>query len=112
MAKSIMKGLIAGPRGDLLPTIPQGTRLVSVAVTDEGICTVDLSKELQRNHPGGTSSELMTVYSIVESLTSNIPKIHAVKIMVEGRSTETLAGHLYIGEPLRSQPKYVHRKRS
>jgi germination protein M len=110
LAKAVVDALIAGPRSGLQPAIPQGTRLRKVSLGEQGLCTVDLNEAFQKNHPGGTSGELMTVYSIVESLAANVPGIRSVQILVEGQPRETLAGHLYIGEPLAPDARYIRRK--
>jgi hypothetical protein len=53
-----------------------------------------MSKEIKEKHPGGSRSELMTIYTIVNSLILNIPEIDAVKILIEGCESMTLAGHI------------------
>jgi spore germination protein GerM len=111
-ARAILEALIRGPETGLQPTIPQGTRVRGVRLGEGGICSVDFTGGIISNHPGGTSSELMTVYSIVESLTKNIPGIQAVQILVEGKQRETLAGHLFIGGPLQPDPRYIKEGRS
>jgi germination protein M len=108
-AKAVLEELIRGPRSELLPTIPRGTRVRGVTIGEDGVCTVDFDGAIVRNHPGGTSSELMTVYSIVESLTKNVTGVQTVRILVEGEPRETFAGHLFIGAPLGPEPLYVRR---
>ena len=48
---------------------------------------------------GGSSGEILTVYAIVDSLTSNVPAIRRVGILVAGRERDTL-GHLDLRRPL------------
>ena len=107
IARAVMEALITGPQSGLQPTIPRDTQVRKVAVGNGGVCTVDFSKEIQTNHSGGTSGELMTVYSIVSSLTENVPGVQSVRILVEGEPQETLAGHLYIGVPLGPESRYI-----
>jgi len=81
--------LIKGPENsDLYPTIPKGTQVNEVYIVDD-IVYIDLSEEIFKNHPGGSSGELMTVYSIVNTLTE-IPPIRGVQIF----------GHIDISMPL------------
>jgi germination protein M len=112
LARAVVEALIDGPQGNLQPTIPKGTRLRRISIDRRGICTVDFNSAFQKNHPGGSTGELFTVYSIIESLTSNLPRIDAVQILVEGSPRETLAGHLFIGEPLRPDSRYIQRQSS
>ena len=61
---------------------------------------MDLSPEVASAHPGGSLNERLTIYTIVHSLTVNLPAIHAVQILVNGREVDTLAGHVDLRRPL------------
>lgn len=87
-----------GPEKGLMPTIPAGTEVKSINIKD-GLATVDFSGELKRAHRGGSSGELLTVYSIVNTLTQ-FASVKRVQILVDGRIVDTLAGHLDISQPL------------
>jgi spore germination protein GerM len=49
----------------------------------------------------------MLVFSIVHTLTANLPAIRQVQILVNGQPAETLAGHVSIERPLRPTPRLV-----
>ena len=99
LARQAVIELIKGPENsDLYPTIPEGTQVNEVYIADD-IVYVDLSEEIFKNHPGGSSGELMTVYSIVNTLTE-IPPIKGVQILVEGNEMKSLVGHIDISMPL------------
>jgi len=99
LVKQVVVELIKGPdSSDLYSTIPEGTRVNEVYIADD-IVYVDLSEEVFKNHPGGSSGELMTVYSIVNSLTEISP-IKGVQILVEGNERNSLVGHVDISMPL------------
>ncbi|NCO24539.1 MAG: hypothetical protein COZ07_07245 [Candidatus Infernicultor aquiphilus] len=99
LAKQVVIELIKGPdSSDLYSTIPEGTRVNEVYIADD-IVYVDLSEEVFKNHTGGSSGELMTVYSIVNSLTEISP-IKGVQILVEGNERNSLVGHVDISMPL------------
>jgi germination protein M len=99
LAKQVVVELIKGPASsDLYSTIPEGTRVNEVYIADD-IVYVDLSEEVFKNHPGGSSGELMTVYSIVNSLTEISP-IKGVQILVEGNERNSLVGHVDLSMPL------------
>jgi hypothetical protein len=100
-ARKIVEALIEGPRSPLIPTIPDGTKVLSVYTTEDGIVCIDFSRGIIENHPGGTRSELLTIFSVVNTLAANIPDMKAVKILIEGRGAKTLAGHIDIRFPLR-----------
>ena len=100
-ARSIVCALIEGPEGELLPTVPAETRLLALYVTEDGIAYVNLDRAVSDKHPGGTLSELFTIFSIVNTLVLNIPEIDSVKILIEGREAKTLAGHIDVRFPFR-----------
>lgn len=99
LARQAVIELIKGPESsDFYTTIPEGTQVNEVYIAD-GIAYIDLSEEIFKNHPGGSSGELMTVYSIVNTLTE-IPPIKSVQILVEGNEMKSLVGHIDISMPL------------
>lgn len=99
LARQAVLELIKGPENsELYSTIPQGTQVNEVYIADD-IVYVDLSEEIFKNHSGGSSGELMTIYSIVNTLTE-IPPIVGVQILVEGNEMNSLVGHIDISMPL------------
>ncbi len=101
-SRKIVEALIKGPSDGFTRTIPQDTILRALYITAEGICYVDVSAEIKENHPGGVQSELLTLYSLVNSLILNIPEIQAVKILIDGHESMTLVGHIDLQEPLKA----------
>ncbi len=99
LARQAVIELIKGPENsEFYSTIPEGTQVNEVYIADD-IVYIDLSEEIFKNHPGGSSGELMTVYSIVNTLTE-IPPIKGVQILVEGNEMKSLVGHIDISMPL------------
>ncbi|MFQ5657789.1 MAG: GerMN domain-containing protein [Candidatus Methylomirabilales bacterium] len=103
-AKRTVEELIKGPQSGLNPTIPAGVRIRQIYIDGQGIAYVDFTRDLQRNHPGGSVGELLTIYSIVDTLTANFDEIQRVKILVEGSEILTLAGHIDTRHPF--MPRY------
>ncbi len=95
--KAIILELMKGPEDEQMnPVMPKGTRLLS-AKTESGRCTLDFSKEFVDNHPGGTSGEAMTLYSIINSLTE-LSTIKEVQFLIEGEKREIYT-HRAFDEP-------------
>ena len=93
-ARQILQKLLEGPKTTgLFPSLPKDTKLQEVFIDGMGLAYVDFSSPISANHPGGMLNEQATVYSIVNSLTYNLPEIRQVKILVGGAEKETLAGH-------------------
>jgi len=99
--------LVKGPQKGLVGTLPPETRVIDTFVTSAGIAYVDLSKEAAQKHPGGSKGELLSVYSVVNSLTSNFPAVKRVQIAVEDRQVATLAGHVDLTRPLSSDLTFL-----
>lgn len=100
--KSILEALIAGPEQEFVRTIPQNVELNALYVTPDGHAYVDLSESVSTMHPGGSETELLTLYSIVNSLVLNVPGIEMVKILIDGRESDTLAGHIDLRFPFKA----------
>ena len=100
--RRIIELLISGPEGELMRTIPEKTRLRALYILKNGTAYVDMSREIKDNHPGGIESEIMTIYSIVNSLVLNIPEIDLVKILIDGKESATLAGHISLKFPFKA----------
>lgn len=102
----LIKELITGPESEKLgTTIPKGTELLNIKLEDK-LATVNFSQELTENHWGGTTGEMMTVYSIVNTLTQ-LEEINQVQVLVEGEKLETLAGHLDLRSPLEADRSLI-----
>lgn len=103
--KLIVSELLKGPNdAKNLQVIPSGTKILSVETTD-GVCYVNLSKEIIEKHPGGTTAEIMTIYSIVNSLTE-ITNINKVQFLIDGEIREIFK-HIMINEPLERDTTYI-----
>jgi spore germination protein GerM len=90
--------------------IPMGTMLRAFYVTERGDAFVDLSREVSTNHPGGSFTELLTVYAIVNAVTANLPAIQRVQILIEGKEADTLAGHIDLRRPLQRDQSLVRQE--
>lgn len=106
-ATAITSELLSGPSSPtLLRTIPPGTRLLN-AYRADSMLVLDFTQELRANHPKGSTAELMTVYSIVNTMAENLREITEVQILVEGQEIETLAGHVDLARPLLPERKWT-----
>jgi len=93
-ARQVIKELIDGPQSALLPTLPASAELREVYLASDHTAYVDFSRAFVDKHPGGSSAEIATVFSLVDTLAYNFPEIRRVKILVEGEERPTLKEHL------------------
>jgi spore germination protein GerM len=106
-AREIISAQIAPVIDPLVSAVPPGTTLRAVFITDHGDAFVDLSREIVAAHPGGTLNELLTIYTIVNALTANLPAVTAVQVLVDGKEVETLSGHIDLRRPLARNLSWV-----
>ena len=106
-AKETVVELIKGPKGKLIPTLPPRTRLLTLQMDKNGVAKVNFDQTFSKEHPGGSSAEMLTLYSIVNSLTLNFPQIKRVQILVDGKAAESIAGHISLKQPVSFNPSIV-----
>lgn len=97
--RALVEELIKGPHSDLMQTFPTETGLRGVTVKD-GTAAIDFDKNLVDLHPGGSASEIMTLYSLTNTVILNVPAVKRVTILIEGKILETIKGHIDTSSPL------------
>jgi hypothetical protein len=73
--------------------LPRGSDIRSVYLVDPGLAVIDVNAAFADGHRSGVLAEELTVASLIQTLSANIPGILKVKILVEGKQRDTLAGH-------------------
>ncbi|MDY6861856.1 MAG: GerMN domain-containing protein [Thermodesulfobacteriota bacterium] len=103
-AEAIIKILLKKPKNKkLISPVPDGTKLLNIRIDSNGLAYVDFSNEFLNNHPGGSTSEMMTINSVVKSLTKSLPSVKAVQFLVEGKKFNTIAGHINCELPFKNE---------
>jgi len=106
-AREIVIAQLAPPPDPLASAIPASTTLRTLYLTERGDAFVDLSADARTKHTGGALDELFAVYAIVNALTTNLPAIVRVQILIDGKEVDTLAGHVDLRHPLQKNVKWV-----
>ena len=70
-----------------------GTDVKGVFLVNENMAVVDTTTPFAEGHRSGVLVETLTVTSLVKTLAANLPGVTRVKILVDGKERETLAGH-------------------
>ncbi|MCD4743670.1 MAG: GerMN domain-containing protein [Desulfobacteraceae bacterium] len=92
---AITEALIKGPSSpELGETVPAGTKVNALFITDDGRAFIDFDKNIQTLGDYSAQTEMLAIYSIVNSLILNIEKINRVKILIQGETVQTLSGHI------------------
>jgi germination protein M len=98
--------LLKGPQeSGMIKTLPPEAKLLDVRVA-EGTAFINFSRELQTRHWGGSAGELLTVYSVVNTITE-LPTVQRVQFLIEGDKMESLAGHMDTQEPISRDEGYI-----
>ena len=98
--RTVVEELAKGSTTGLVPTLPAGTRVLEVFVQARGVAWVDLSSEATSGLPGGSKAELLTVYSVVNTIVTNFPAVSRVRIVVNDQPVTSLGGHVDLSRPL------------
>jgi spore germination protein GerM len=97
--RDTVRALIAGSQGGFAAILP--AQVVLNDVTVEGsLVNVDFSQELISAHPGGTQSELLTIYGLADTLAVNFPHLRQMRVLVDGEQVATLKGHVDLRQPI------------
>ena len=93
-AREVLRALITAYLSKPSPhPLAPGADVKDVYLLNGGTAVVDMTAAFADGHRSGIFVEELTVASLVETLAANVPEIQRVKILVDGKERETLAGH-------------------
>jgi len=70
-----------------------GADVRSVFLVDPGVVVIDINSAFADTHRSGVLVEELTVASLIHTISENTPGILKVRILVDGKERDTLAGH-------------------
>lgn len=97
-AREIVKALLDGSKTGLVNTFPEKVEVLNVKI-DGKTAYVSFSKNLTKQHPGGSAAEMASLYSLTNTLAENIPEVKSVKILVAGKEIPSIKGHIDTRRP-------------
>ena len=109
MGRQVVEELLLGSQKGLICPFPPETKLREFYLSEEGVAYVDFSREIRDGHLKGSSADVATVYSLVNSLVENFEEIKRVFILIDGRETQTLGGHIDLTRPFESRKDLIGR---
>lgn len=71
----------------------KGADIKDVYLINDDTAVIDTTPQFADGHPSGILLEELTICSLIETLSANVPGINRVKFIVDGHERETLAGH-------------------
>jgi len=70
-----------------------GSEIRAIFLVDPGMAVIDLNSAFADTHRSGVLVEELTVASLIHTISANTPSLMKVKILVDGKERDTLAGH-------------------
>ena len=109
--RRVVEALLAGsPSAGRSAPLPEGVTLTSVYLGVGGVVYLDFQGPEGGPPPStGSMAELLTVYSVVNSVTRNVPEVEAVVLLWNGNQQTTFSGHVDTSRPLTSNPRLLAR---
>jgi hypothetical protein len=93
-AREILRALIGAYLTKPSPhSLAPGADVRDVYLLNGGVAIIDTTSEFADGHRSGVFVEELTVASLVQTLAANVPGVTRVKILVDGKERDTLAGH-------------------
>jgi len=105
--RQVLLPLVEGPHQRLGQPLAASTNVRAVFLTNEGTAYVDLSNDLLSSLSPGIEAESLVVYSIVNSIATNIPSVKRVKILIQGQEVDTLGGHADVTDAIVPDPSLI-----
>lgn len=103
-ASLVLGELIKGPQsGTITPTLASTTKILSLTIQNS-VATINFSKDIRDDFPGGALEEDLTIKSIVWSITQ-IPGINGVCILINGEFGDSIGGHILLDRTFTPQPE-------
>jgi hypothetical protein len=101
--KQVMALLMQGPsprESQAAAPFGPGAQYRELFLDGKGLAVLDLPAAALLPLPGGTSSEVATLYSVVRSLAASVPGVGRVQFLVDGQRIPSFHGHVDILDPL------------
>src|SRR5262249_22945126 len=94
-AEEILRRLLTVYQGKNSPhPLAASAEIRNVYLVQPGLAVMDVNAAFADGQTSGVLAEELTAVSFVQTLAVNAPNLTSVKILVDGKERETLAGHL------------------
>jgi len=91
--RQVVLALAEGSHQGYGRVLAASTTVRAVFLAADGTAYVDLSNDLLSDFEPGIQTETLAIYSMVNSITANLPSVKRVQFLVQGQEVETLDGH-------------------
>ncbi len=109
----VVSHLLAGPRDSgMRAPLPEGVSVRKVYLPEDRLAFVDFESADSTPPASGSLREMLTVYSLVNTVVLNFEQIDRVVLLWNGRQLRTFAGHVDTMRPLAPNTDLVARDAS
>ena len=93
-AQEVLRALISAylEKGSHHP-LASGADVNTVFLVKPNIAVIDVNAEFADGHRSGILVEELTLASLAQTVAANVPSVGRIKVLVDGKERETLAGH-------------------
>lgn len=108
--RAVAGSVLAGPTaGELMAPFGGDVELGSVHVSADDVVFLDLLSSEPSPPPSGSRDEMLSVFSLVNSVLLAVPDLEGVVLLWNGQQRPTFAGHLDTARPLSAKLDLVAR---
>lgn len=99
---TVIQALLTGPQGTgLRAPLPEGIAVRKVYLAEDGLAFIDFESPEGAPPPAsGSTREILTVYSLVNTVLLNSEEVDRLVLLWNGRQLKTFAGHVDTTRPL------------
>lgn len=105
--RQVVLALAEGSHQGYGRVISPSTTVRAVYLTADGTAYLDLSNDVLNDFEPGIETETLAIYSIVNSISANIPSVKRVQFLIQGQEVETLDGNADLTAPYTPDPTRV-----
>ncbi len=105
--RQVVLALAEGSHQGYGRVLPASTTVRAVFLSADGTAYVDLANDILNDFTPGIQSETLAIYSMVNSITINIPSVKRVKFLIQGQEVETLDGHADLTAAFAPDPTHI-----
>ena len=107
---AVLESLLTGPSdSNRLAPLPDGVGLRKVYLADNRLAYLDFESSESTPPASGSLREMLTVYSLVNTVLLNFDELEGIVLLWNGRQLKTFAGHVATMRPLPANTDLIAR---
>ncbi len=105
---AVVESLLAGPTGNgMRAPLPDGASVRKVYLAENSLAFLDFESPESTPPASGSLREMLTVYSLVNTVLLNFEELNGVVLLWNGRQLKTFAGHVDTMRPLAAKSDLI-----